>query len=114
MKGAPRNGNREKQLHDQLGNINDPGRYDIHRLTVDGRPVVVVAIASRIEGFAQTSDGRLLVRRGVSNGAVVGAELSRFIADRALRRFETTATGIDLDEADPGLLAEMAGGMVMG
>ncbi len=108
VKGAPRNGNREKHLHDRLGNINDPGRYDIHRLTVDGRPVVVVTIASRIEGFAQTSDGRLLVRRGASNGAVVGAELSRFIADRALRRFETTATEIDLDEADPGLLAEMA------
>ena len=107
IKGAPSNGNRERELHDWLGNINDPGRYDICRLTVEGRPVVVVAIASRIEGFAQTSDGRLLVRRGASNRAAVGTELSRFIADRALRRFETTATEVDLAKADPDLLAEM-------
>ena len=108
IKGAPRNGSRERDLHDCLGNLNDPGRYDIHSLTVEGQQVVVIAVASRIEGFAQTSDGRLLVRRGASNRAVVGAELSRFIADRALRRFETTATEVDLAEADPDLLAEIA------
>ena len=101
-------GERERNLHDWVGNVNDPGRYDIHSVAVDGRRIVVVAVSRRIEGFAQTSDGRLLVRRGTSNRALVGAELSRFVADRSLRRFETTPTGADLADADPDLLAEMA------
>ncbi|MCY4369276.1 MAG: putative DNA binding domain-containing protein [bacterium] len=108
VKGAPWSGRSEKKLHELLGSINDPGRYEIHRLTVEDRTVVAVAVASRTEGFAQTSNGRLLVRRGASNRAMVGAELSRFVADRALRHFETTATEVDLAEADPDLLAEMA------
>lgn len=108
VKGAPRNGNSERELHEWLGNLNDPGRYDIHSLIVEDRSVVIVAVAGRIEGFAQTSDGRLLVRRGPSNRAVVGAELSRFVADRSLRRFETTPTEVDLAEADPDLLRELA------
>ena len=109
IKGASWNGEREREVHSWLGNLNDPGRYDIHNLAVEGKPVIIISVSRRIEGFAQTSDGRLLVRRGASNRAMVGAELSRFIADRALRRFETTATEIDVAEADPDLLAEMAG-----
>ena len=108
IKGAPWSGERERKLHDWIGNINDPGRYDIHNLTVAGRPVVIISVSRRIEGFAQTSDGRLLVRRGASNRALVGAELSRFVADRSLRRFETTPTEVDLDDADPDLLADLA------
>ena len=108
IKGAPWNGEREKEVHGWIGNLNDPGRYDIHDVVVGGRPVVVIAVSRRIEGFAQTSNGRLLVRRGASNRALVGSELSRFIADRALSRFETTSTEVDLGQADPDLLAELA------
>ena len=108
VKGAARNGERERAVHDWIGTVNDPGRYDIVDLMVEGRRVVVIAVSRRIEGFAQTSDGRLLVRKGASNRALVGAELSRFVADRALERFETTATGVDLADADADLLADLA------
>ena len=50
----------------------------------------------------------VLAARGASNRALVGAELSRFVADRSLRRFETTPTEADLADADPDLLTEMA------
>ena len=108
IKGATWNGEREREVHGWVANINDPGRYDIYRVAVGGEPVVAIAVSRRIEGFAQTSDGRLLVRRGASNRALVGAELSRFVSDRSLQRFETTPTEVDLADADPGLLAEMA------
>ena len=109
IKGAPWNGECEKEVHGWLGNLNDPGRYDIHEVTVEGRRVVVISVSRRIEGFAQTSNGRLLLRRGASNRALVGAELARFVADRSLRRFEATATEVDVAEADPDLLAGLAG-----
>lgn len=108
IKGAPWNGERERELHGWLGQLNDPGRYDVLKLTVERRPVAVIAVSRRVEGFAQTSDGRLLVRRGASNRAVVGRELARFVADSALHRFETTPTETDLDDADPDLLADLA------
>ena len=108
VKGAARNGERERALHDWVGAVNDPGRYEIVDLLVEGRQVVVIAVSRRIEGFAQTSDGRLLVRKGASNRALVGAELSRFVADRALKRFETTATEVDLADADADLVADLA------
>ncbi len=39
--------------------------------------MVLLAVERRIEGFSQTSDGRVLVRRGASNRALVGADLLR-------------------------------------
>ncbi len=108
IKGAAPNGKRHKDLHEWIGNLNDPGRYEICDLRVQGKPLVVIAVSRRIEGFAQTSDGRLLVRRGASNRAMVGSELSRFLADRSLHRFETTPTDTNLDDADPDLLADLA------
>ena len=108
IKGAPCNGERERELHGWLGQLNDPGRYDFLKLTVERKPITVIAVSRRVEGFAQTSDGRLLVRRGASNRAMVGSELSRFLADRSLHRFETTPTEINLEDADPDLLADLA------
>ncbi len=108
VKGAPRGGRREAELHGWLGHIHDPGRYEIHTLMVDNRSVMVIAVANRIEGYAQTSDGRLLVRRGASNQALMGPDLARFVTSRALRRFETSTTAASLEQADPDLLAELA------
>ena len=55
IKGAHWNGEREKDVHGWVGNLNDPGRYDIYHPTVEGKPVVVIAVSRRIEGFAQMS-----------------------------------------------------------
>lgn len=96
------------EIHRAIREARDPGRYALHELSVDGKPVVVLSIARRVEGFAQTSSGRILVRRGTMKVALFGAELARFINERSLQRFEETEAGVGLEDADPELLAELA------
>lgn len=97
------------EIHRAIREARDPGRYALHELSVDGKPVVVLSIARRVEGFAQTSSGRILVRRGTMKVALFGAELARFINERSLQRFEETEAGVGLEDADPELLSELAG-----
>lgn len=96
------------EIHRAIREARDPGRYALHELSVDGKPVVVLSIARRVEGFSQTSSGRVLVRRGTMRVALFGAELARFINERSLQRFEETEAGVGLDDADPELLSELA------
>jgi ATP-dependent DNA helicase RecG len=87
---------------------NNPGRYSIHELAVGNKPVVVLSVARRTEGFAQTSDGRVLIRRGTMSVALIGEELARFINERSLIRFEDTDTAVPLTEADPDRITTLA------
>jgi ATP-dependent DNA helicase RecG len=96
------------EIHRAIGEARDPGRYSLHELDAGGKRVVVVSVARRIEGFSQTSSGRILVRRGTMKVALFGSELTRSINVRSLRRFEETDAGIRLDDADPQLAAELA------
>lgn len=98
----------EDDLHDMIGNVRDPGRYTIHPLSVDGTPITVVAVARRREGFAQTPDGRVLVRRGTRDTALFGSDLQRFLNERGLDHVDLTDTGIPLEEASQELLASIA------
>lgn len=98
----------EDRLHRCAGDLHNPGRYRVRRLEVGGRLVLVLVVEKRREGFCQTSDGRVLVRRGASNRALIGAALSEFTAARSLSRFETAPTEADLDSADPELRRELA------
>jgi ATP-dependent DNA helicase RecG len=98
----------EDEIHQRIRETNSPGRYSIHQLAVDGKTVVVLAVARRTEGFAQTSDGRVLVRRGTMSVALIGEELVRFVNERALSRFEDTDTGVPVEEADTERLADLA------
>lgn len=66
----------------------DPGRYAIREITVDGRPIVMVTVEARIHGFAQTSAGRVLARRGTQKAPLFGDELRRLLSERSLARFE--------------------------
>ncbi len=95
-------------IHTAIRDARDPGRYAVHELSVDGRSVVVLSIARRVEGFSQTSSGRVLVRRGTMKMALFGAELARFINERSLQRFEETEARVTLDEADSDLVSELA------
>ncbi len=95
-------------IHRAIGEARDPGRYAVHELSVDGRPVVVISIARRVEGFSQTSSGRILVRRGTMKIALFGAELARFVNERSLQRFEETDAQVALAAADPELVSELA------
>ena len=98
----------QDDIHTAMREARDPGRYSLHELRVDARPVVVLSIARRVEGFSQTSSGRVLVRRGTMKVALFGAELARFVNERSLQRFEETEADVTLDQADPGAVAELA------
>jgi ATP-dependent DNA helicase RecG len=95
------------EIHRAIGEARDPGRYSVHALDVDGKPVVVLAVARRVEGFSQTSSGRVLIRRGTMKVALFGAELAQFINARSLHRFEETEARVALDASDPELLSEL-------
>ena len=95
-------------LHQAIREARDPGRYAIHTLDVAGRQIVVLSVARRVEGFSQTSSGRILARRGTMKVALFGAELARFIFEHSLQRFEETEAGVTLGEAEPRLVSELA------
>lgn len=97
----------DDKIHEAALSARDVGRYIISEVAVANRPVIAIQVRRREEGFAQTSDGRVLVRRGGRNVALYGADLANFIQRRALRRFELSDTGIVLDDADSGLLGEV-------
>lgn len=97
----------EDRIHEAALAARDIGRYRIYEIDVDGKPVTVVQVERRIEGFAQTSNGRILVRRGARNISLFGADLARFVSERALQRFEQTETDLSLDDADPNHLTEL-------
>jgi ATP-dependent DNA helicase RecG len=101
--------NVEDEIHTRLREINNPGRYSIHELTVGDKTVVVLAVARRMEGFSQTTDGRVLARRGTMSVSLIGEDLARFINERALTRFEETDTNVPFGDVDPNLLSELAG-----
>jgi ATP-dependent DNA helicase RecG len=101
----------EESIHQAVATIRNPGRYEINQLLVDETPVVVLSVERRIQGFAQTASGRVLVRRGAMNVALFDAELFEFISSRALERFELEDSGVSRADADADLVAEVAGAL---
>lgn len=86
-------------IHTALGQARDLGRYDLASLDVNGFVVTVVSIARREQGFAQTSGGRVLMRRGTQDMPLFGADLQRLINERSTTRFEETPTEIAVTSA---------------
>jgi ATP-dependent DNA helicase RecG len=107
IKGRPLEGETAARIHEAIRTAHDPGRYELHEVLVDDRPVVVVAVDRRREGFSQTSAGQVLVRRGAMNVPLLGSELVGFLTRRRLSRFELTPTKYLLAAADPKLLQEV-------
>jgi ATP-dependent DNA helicase RecG len=97
----------EDSIHQAARDAHSVGRYSIRQIKVAGRPVVAIEVSRREEGFAQTSEGRLLVRRGGSNIALIGADAWDFMSQRALRRFEQMDSQVPLANADQGALIEL-------
>ena len=94
-------------IHQAALLVHDPGRYRIREVNVEGTPIAVVSVAKRSQGFAQTPDGQVLVRRGARSVPLMGAELLSFITSRALERFDETDSGVPLTEADPELIEDL-------
>lgn len=97
----------EESIHQAVADARNVGQYSVQRLLVDDRPVVVVSVAPRVEGFAQTSNGRILTRMGPRNSPLFDADLLRFISERALERFELRSSGVDRSEVESKLLDEL-------
>lgn len=96
-----------EKINQVLVATHDLGRYDIRQINVAGIPVIALIVARRSEGFSQTSDGRVLVRRGPRNHSLMGTELHQFISNRALQRFESVPSSIPIERADRDLLEEL-------
>ncbi len=101
--GVANPGERARDIHQAFRDVQNPGRYDVRELQVGDKTVLVVAVDRRHEGFAQTPAGVVLVRRGASNTALLGPDLSMFLDRRRFTSFELTPTDIPSFEADPGL-----------
>ena len=82
----------------------DPGRYSIRQIHVGDTPIVVIKVARRVSGFAQTSNGRVLARRGSHKVALFGDELRRLLVDRSLERFDEHDSGVPLTAASDNQL----------
>lgn len=87
--------------------VHSPGRYWLHELNVAGRPVAVIAVARRSQGFSQTPDGLVLVRRSAHSVPLMGVELLQFMTERVLVRFDATDSGISLSRADSARVEEI-------
>jgi len=97
----------EDAIHQAFRQIHNPGRYSIHAVTVAEKAIVVIAIARRVEGFAQQSNGSVRVRKGTRDEAAIGADLQEIANRRSSARFELTPTAITADDADPDLLKRL-------
>ena len=86
----------------------DLGRVSVRQVKVGDTPVVAVTVRPRYEGFAQTSDGRILVRRGPSKHALIGAEAYEFLTARSHRRFEQADSGVPVTAVSPAVLDGLA------
>ncbi len=106
--GRGRDQGLDDAIHAAARDSHDVGRYEIREVAVDGRSVVAVIVAPRQEGFAQTSDGRTLVRSGGHNVALFGVALHDFLADRRRRWFEDSDSGVPADQLDQSALERLA------
>lgn len=97
----------DDKIHEAALAAHSVGRYDIREVLVEGRAVIAVSVKRREEGFAQTSDGRMLIRKGGRNVALIGSELWDLMSRRSLRRFERTPSELLPEAANPRLLQEV-------
>lgn len=98
--GRRRDRGLDDAIHAAATTAHGVGRYGITEIDVAGTPVVRVRVTQRHDEVAQTSDGRVLVRRGGHNHALIGRELHTLVVERSLVRFEATDSGVPADARD--------------
>lgn len=97
----------QDDIHRAMQAARDVGRYGLSQVDVAGKPVTVIAVARRRDGFAQTSSGVVRVRRGTRDDPLFGAELVRFANERTSSRYETTAIAAPIGDVAPSLRTEI-------
>lgn len=94
-------------VHQAAGDARDVGRYEVKRLKVDSHDILAVCVQRRARGFAQTSSGVILQRRGRRNIPLYGADLTSFLLTRTLDRFERQPSGFTLADVDDNCLQDL-------
>ncbi|HEX6755312.1 MAG TPA: ATP-binding protein [Mycobacteriales bacterium] len=108
VRGRTRDQGLDDDIHGAVVDAHHVGRYAIRQVWIDGVAVVALTVRPRTDEVAATSDGRILVRRGGHNRAVVGSDLRALVNSRSLSRYESSDTGLSLSRADDGFLKEVA------
>ncbi len=106
--GRTLDGGTSDAIHQVMRDVHDPGRYSLHEVSVDSASIVIVSIAKRRDGFAQTSSGIVRVRKGTRDEPLFGSELQQFINRRSTVRYELTPSKHGITDADADLLAAFA------
>jgi ATP-dependent DNA helicase RecG len=96
----------EQDVLDAVAEAHEVLPPEMIELTVDGVHVVALSVAARPASVAQTSNGRVLVRRGARNRALFGAELFAFMQDHSHEPFDSTDARVRLADASLDLVAE--------
>lgn len=96
----------EDKIRDQVTSAHSLAPIYVRGVEVGANHVTVIGVGQLREGFAQTSNGRVLVRVGTRRPALIGGELVRFMHDRMSSSFESVPTDVAFDEADTELVAE--------
>lgn len=91
-------------IHQAAQDARDLGPYTVREVKVGDRTVVAIDVAQRIDTVSQTSDGRVLVRRGARNVALFGRELFELMSIRTHTPYERTPLPVPLSSIDSGVL----------
>jgi len=94
-----------EQIQEAARSTQPPLRVEVGHRLVGDLEVAFAEVPSVERGWVQTSDGRLLVRAGPTNRALVGQELLRFVRERAADPVEDEPVpGFGLDDLRQDLM----------
>ena len=103
--GTPWDQESEERVQEAVRATQPPLDIDVHRSSVDGCRVVILSVSANHEGWVQTSDGRVLVRSGPTNRALMGMELLRFLRERSTDPVEDEIVpGFRVDDLDRDIM----------
>jgi ATP-dependent DNA helicase RecG len=95
----------EERVQESARATQPPMRVEVSTSRVGQRTVAFIQVEGLDRGWVHTSDGRVLVRSGPTNRALVGTELLRFLRERAAEPVEDEpATGATLQALDSSLV----------
>lgn len=106
--GRRRDQGLDDDVHMAAQDARSVGRYEIRDVAVGDQNVVAVVVEPRTDEVAQTSDGRVLVRRGGHKQALFGRELLALLTSRSLVRYESTDSGVDALAVDQRLVQQVS------
>jgi ATP-dependent DNA helicase RecG len=109
--GCPHTPAMEDKIRRALAPAHSIAPLNIRGLDIEERGVTVIGVGQLREGFAQSGNGRVLVRLATNRVALIGGDLVRFMHERMSSSFETVPTDLRLEHADARLLEEVAGAL---